>query len=427
MVMDWNLLQKKIICYRRDIHAFPEAGWTEFRTTSKIAAILDHFGFRILLGAEILDLSSILGRDANIIPMHMKRALSQGADPEWLEKMQGFTGVVGILDTGKPGPVVSCRFDIDAVETSEAADSKHFPFREGFASQNGGVMHACGHDGHTAIGLGLAEALFLVKDKLAGKVQLIFQPAEEGVRGSRAIVEKGILNDSDFFFAMHLGMGIPTGTFFGGSLGFLCTRKLDVNYHGRSSHAGLAPNEGHNALLAAASATLNLHAIPRHGSGASRVNVGVLSAGEGRNVVAPTADMKIEVRGQTEDINDYVYRRALQILKSSAEMYEVDCEIKVVGESFSTRSDEEIVDLVCGVASSSGLFNSVGKYLWIKWSDDAAGMMKKVQETGGRSTYMILGSDLCAGHHNAYFDFDESVLFKGVRVLLDSILKVCQK
>lgn len=425
--MDWELLQEKIICYRRDIHEFPEAGWTEFRTTSKIAGILKPLGFTIFLGDEILDQSSILGRDENIIPMHMDRALSQGADPKWLEKMKGFTGVVGILDTGKTGPVISCRFDIDAVETSEAVNMNHFPFREGFSSKNRGVMHACGHDGHTAIGLGLAEALFLVKDKLAGKIQLIFQPAEEGVRGSKAIVEKGILNDSDFFFAIHLGMGIPTGTFFGGSLGFLCTRKLDVHYHGRSSHAGLAPNEGHNALLAAAAATLNLHAISRHGAGASRVNVGVLSAGEGRNVVAPGAEMKIEVRGQTEEINDYVYRRALQILRSSADMYEVDCDIEIMGESFSARSDEELVDLVCKAASSSGLFNSVGKYLWIKWSDDAAGMMKKVQGRGGRSTYMILGSDLQAGHHNAYFDFDESVLSKGVQVLIDSILKLCQK
>lgn len=425
--MDWKMLQEKIVCYRRDIHAFPEAGWTEFRTTSKIAGILHSFGFEILLGSDVVDESSILGRDENVVQWHMERAQNQGAEEIWLEKMKGYTGVVGILDTGKTGPVISCRFDIDAVETSEAADMKHFPFREGFSSQNMGVMHACGHDGHTAIGLGLAEALSLVKETLTGKIQLIFQPAEEGVRGSKALVEKGILNDSDFFFAIHLGMDIPTGVFFGGSLGFLCTRKMDVHYRGRSSHAGLAPNEGHNALLAAAAATLNLYAISRHGEGVSRVNVGVLSAGEGRNVIAPGANMKIEVRGQTEEINDFVYRRALQIVRSSAEMYEVDCDIEIVGESFSTRSDEELVDVACEAACCSELFNSVEKYVWVKWSDDAAGMMKKVQDRGGKSTYMILGSDLTAGHHNEYFDFDESVLFKGVRVLLDSVLKLCCK
>lgn len=425
--MNWEMLQEKIVCYRRDIHAFPEAGWTEFRTTSKIAGILQSFGFKILLGTDVVDESSILGRDKDVIPLHMERALSQGAEEKWLEKMKGFTGVAGILDTGKPGPVISCRFDIDAVETTEASDSKHRPSREGFSSQNRGVMHACGHDGHTAMGLGLAELLSLGKDKLTGKIQLIFQPAEEGVRGSKALVAKGILDDSDFFFAIHLGMGIPSGTFFGGSLGFLCTRKLDVHYRGRSSHAGLAPNEGHNALLAAAAATLNLYAISRHGAGASRVNVGVLSAGEGRNVIAPDANMKIEVRGQTEDINDYVYRRAVQIARSSAEMYEVGCDIEIMGESFSTRSDEELVDVACEAACSSELFSSVEKYVWVKWSDDASGMMKRVQNRGGRATYMILGSDLEAGHHNEYFDFDESVLFKGVRVLLDSIMMLCKK
>ena len=425
--MNWEMLQKKIVCYRRDLHSFPEAGWTEFRTTSKVAGILDFLGFKVLPGKDIIDESFIMGRNKEIIPEHMERALNQGAEKKWLERMQGFTGVVGILDTGKEGPVISCRFDIDAVETTEASDYEHLPFREGFSSQNIGVMHACGHDGHTAMGLGLAEILAERKESLTGKIQLIFQPAEEGVRGSKALIEKGILDDSDHFLAIHLGMGIPSGTIFGGSLGFLCTRKLDVHYRGRSSHAGLAPNEGHNALLASATATLNLHAISRHGGGASRVNVGVLTAGEGRNVIAPDSFMKIEVRGQTEEINDFVYARAVQIVRSAAEMYEVACDVETMGESFSTRSDEDLVDVVCEAAGSSGLFHSVDRYVWVKWSDDAVGMMKRVQDRGGRSTYIILGSDLKAGHHNEYFDFDESVLYKGVRVLFDSIYTLCHK
>ncbi|MBN1332973.1 MAG: amidohydrolase [Synergistales bacterium] len=422
--MNWKELQEKMIRYRRDFHSFPEAGWTEFRTSSKISDILHGLGFQLLLGPEIIELSSVMGRQAAIVPDHQKRALDQGASEKWMKRMEGFTGVVGILDTGREGPTVSLRFDIDAVEVTEATESSHRPFREGFSSRNNGVMHSCGHDGHTAIGLGLAEVLAEKKDELAGKFKLVFQPAEEGVRGSKAITDRGILDDSNFFIALHLGMGIPTGTLIGGSQGFLCTKKLDVHYHGRSAHAGAAPNEGHNSLLAAASAVLNLHAIAPHKKGVSRINVGVLNAGEGRNVIAPNADMKIEVRGESQEITDYMYQRALRIIETSAAMYEVESRIERMGESITARSDELLVEEVCQAGRSLGFFDRIETYNGFGGSDDAAWMMKRVQDRGGRSTYIILGSDIPAGHHNEFFDFDESVLVWGARVLFETLRRV---
>jgi len=422
--MNWQELQDKMVIYRRDLHSFPEAGWTEFRTSSKIAGILHDLGFQVLLGPEIIETSSVMGRDEEAIRFHLERALEQGADPEWISRMEGLTGVVGILDTGREGPNVSFRFDIDAVEVSEASDRSHRPAREGFSSKNHGVMHSCGHDGHAAIGLGLAEVLSLNRKALSGRFKLIFQPAEEGVRGSKAMTDRGILDDSDYFLTLHLGMGMPTGTLIGGSQGFLCTRKFDVHYHGRSAHAGAAPNEGHNALLAAASATLNLHAIAPHKRGASRINVGVLNAGEGRNVVAPNAHMKVEVRGETEEITEYMYERALKILRHSAEMYEVECVIRKMGESITARSDDFLVDRVCAAGRTLGCFDTVERYNGFGGSDDAAWMMKRVQDKGGRSTYIILGSDIPAGHHNEFFDFDETVLSWGVRLLFETITKL---
>ena len=386
--------------------------------------MLHDLGFQLLLGPEIIELPSVMGRQAAIVPDHQKRALDQGASEKWMKRMEGLTGVVGILDTGREGPTVSLRFDIDAVEVTEATESSHRPFREGFSSRNNGVMHSCGHDGHTAIGLGLAEVLADKKDELAGKFKLVFQPAEEGVRGSKAITDRGILDDSNFFIALHLGMGIPTGTLIGGSQGFLCTNKFDVHYHGRSAHAGAAPNEGHNSLLAAASAVLNLHAIAPHKKGVSRINVGVLNAGEGRNVIAPNADMKIEVRGESQEITDYMYQRALRIIETSAAMYEVESRIERMGESITARSDELLAEEVCQAGLSLGFFDRIETSNGFGGSDDAAWMMKRVQDRGGRSTYIILGSDIPASHHNEFFDFDEAVLVWGARVLFETLRRV---
>jgi metal-dependent amidase/aminoacylase/carboxypeptidase family protein len=94
---------------------------------------------------------------------------------------------------------------MDANDLVEAAEEKHRPFREGFASVNKGAMHACGHDGHTATGLGVAEVLVGLKDRLAGTVKLIFQPAEEGVRGAKAMVARGVVDDVKYVVGAHLG------------------------------------------------------------------------------------------------------------------------------------------------------------------------------------------------------------------------------
>jgi len=219
-------------------------------------------------------------------------------------------------------------------------------------------------------------------------------------------------------------MGLPTGKIIGGSSGFLCTTKFDVKYHGRSAHAGAAPNEGHNALLAASTAALNMHAIAPHKDGVSRINVGILRAGEGRNVVPPSAFMKVETRGETEEIASYMFQKASKIVASSASMYETEYTLEKMGESITASSDKELVDTVTGVASEIKDFDQVEKYARLGGSDDAAWMMKRVQEKGGRSTYIMLGSDIAAGHHNEYFDFDESALSMGVKLLFQVIDKL---
>ncbi|NCB17945.1 MAG: M20/M25/M40 family metallo-hydrolase, partial [Synergistales bacterium] len=185
---------RKYTALRRELHSHAETGWTEFWTTARIAGILDSLGYDVLVGRDVLDLDSVMGRPSDQeIAFFVERALKQGADPGWIKKMDGYTGAVALLDTGKPGPVLAFRFDIDAVDVSESQDEKHRPFREGFASMNENAMHSCGHDAHAVIGLALAELLMVKKESLAGMIKLIFQPAEEGVRGARAMVAAGVV------------------------------------------------------------------------------------------------------------------------------------------------------------------------------------------------------------------------------------------
>ncbi len=421
-------LTEKLIFYRRDFHKYPETAWTEFRTASLVAERLFRLGYtKLLLGRQIFYIPSIMGRPSkDIIDRHAKRTLDQGGLREWINKMEGYPGVVAILETGRPGPVVALRFDMDAVDVSETTNSSHIPVQEGFASVNPGAMHACGHDGHTAMGLVLAEILKREESTLKGTIKLIFQPAEEGVRGAKAMADRGILDDCSYFIALHLGMSNPTGKLTAGTHGFLCTTKFDVNFIGKASHAGAAPQDGKNALLAACSAALNLHAIAPHSRGMTRINVGVLQAGEGRNVIPPKALMKVETRGETEEIAAYVYSRAKDIIEGAAIMYGTEKTLQETGSATTTQSDGEIVDIIVDAARSMGTFAEIERDAAPGGSDDATWMMKRVQERGGKATYIILGSTLKAGHHNECFDFDETVLPMGVD-LLYTVLRTLSK
>lgn len=422
--MDWKRLQEKMISWRRDLHKYPETGWMEFRTSSKVADVLSSLGYEVKLGLENLEKNSVMGRDEKRIPEEMERAIFQGADPDLIKKMDGYTGVVGVLDTGIEGPEVALRFDIDAVDVSEAGEDEHRPHLEGFSSQNPGMMHSCGHDGHTAIGLALAELVASCKDSFRGRIIFIFQPAEEGVRGGKAMTDSGLLDNSDFFLSLHLGMGLPSGTLACGISGLLYTKKFDVTYTGEASHAGAAPEQGRNALLAAASATLNLHAIAPHSGGATRINVGVLNAGEGRNVIPPSASMKVETRGENDHVAEYVYQKAERVIRAGADMYDLSCNIEAMGESISAESSRALVEVIYSKASSMRAFCHIKRYQKFGGSDDVAWMMKRVQEHGGESTYIILGSDIAAGHHNRCFDFDEAVMIQGVKLVYNILLDI---
>lgn len=402
-----------MVAFRRDIHAHPEPGWLEYRTAAKIAERLSALGCEVVVGEKACSTEARMGvPDPETLRAHEEKALREGVDPHWLERMRGgHTAVVGILRGGKPGPVVAMRFDIDCVEVGESGEEDHLPRKLGFASRRPGLMHACGHDGHIAVGLGAAELLAGRAGELAGEVRLLFQPAEEGCRGAKSIVEAGWLDGVDYLLCGHIGFKSKLlGEIVASVGGFLSTAKIDAAFRGKAAHAGQSPELGSNALLAACSAALHLHGISRHGGGATRVNVGVLEGGSGRNVVPEEARLKLEIRGETETVNDYMLAETSRILEASALMYGVKCEWETVGRGVSAEADRSLIPLIERECVRLAAVDSVVPTVLFGASEDATFMLRKVREQGGRGAYMLFGSPLAANHHDPAFDFDERTL-----------------
>jgi len=413
-------LKEKTIVRRRDFHKHAEAAWTEFRTASLVAKTLQGLGFRVLVGEEVVDGSAMMGVPAPAeLERQVERALAQGGDKGWVEKMRGGkTGVVGVMKFAKPGPTVALRVDMDANDLVESDDPKHRPAREGFASVNKGAMHACGHDGHTAMGLGVAEVLAGLKDQLAGTIKLIFQPAEEGVRGAKAMMARGVVDDVKYIVGAHLGVNLKkTGQVACRTEGFLATTKFDAVFTGVPAHAGGAPETGRNALLAAATATLSLHAISRHSQGVSRVNVGVIQGGTGRNVIPATAIIKVETRGATTAINEYVYAEAVRIVEAAAAMQGVKVALQLMGGAAGCDNDPALVERIRQVAERQRLFTEILPAGNIGGSEDCTYFMERVQQNGGQAAFVMVGTELAAGHHDCFFDFNENALVPGIALL----------
>lgn len=409
--------QEEAVTLRRDFHKYPERGWLENRTASIIARYLDDLGYHVLAGKEIIKPESRMGVPHHaILSLSYKRALNQGSDMEYLEKVKdGYTAVVGILDCG-PGPTIAIRFDIDALGVIEEKTASHRPYHDEFVSCNKEAMHACGHDGHIAIGLITAKILNKIKQQLHGTIKLIFQPAEEGVRGAKCISESGLLDDVDYLYAGHI---FPRNEedfdVYVGMNETFATTKLDVYYHGISSHAAGTPQFGKNAILSAASCILNLHSIPRNSDGCTRINVGTIIAGTSRNVVAETAKLEIEVRGATTELNRYMEVYARDIIQGAALMHDTAVEIKDMGKAYSLECDSSFMDTIYTVCNNHiPILKLAPTYLSpLAGSDDFSYMMHQVQLHGGKATYLKLLTTTSAPLHNCCYDFDESVLEKG--------------
>ena len=419
---DAELLQSEMTALRREFHRYAEPGWLEMRTASRIARELKNMGYEeLLMGREVCLNEARMGvPDEKTLGEHYVWAEKNGADSFYLPYTEGgFTGLIAILRCGE-GPTVALRFDIDALGVRESREEGHVPFDEGFASVTDGVMHACGHDGHAAIGLGTAKLLMKYRHRLHGTVKLIFQCAEEGVRGARSIVEAGHLDDADYVLGGHIfptdkAPGADIAVFREGARGALATTKLDFIFHGESVHAGVSPQFGKNAMLAAAAATLNLHAIPRFSSVPTHINVGRFTAGTGRNVVCGEARLEVEVRGATSEANDYMEKRAVAIARAAADMYDCALETVYMGGAPAMIFSGALSERVQNVAQQQG-YRTAALDSMDGGSEDFGFMAQRVIERGGEATFFSLLTPCAAVNHNDRFDFSEEILRVGAEV-----------
>ena len=413
-------LLEQAVRLRREFHKYCEPGWLEMRTASRVAGILKDCGYEVRLGREVCCETARLGLPPQSeFDRQYDWAKEHGADARFLDRVRdGWTAVVGILRCGE-GPAIALRFDMDALYVTEDDTASHRPAAEGFSSCVPGVMHACGHDGHTAIGLCTAQLLAQNRHLLHGTVKLIFQPAEEGVRGAAAMAESGILDDVDAIFAGHIYPRPPESSaeigIFSGEYGAVATTKYDACFRGAAAHAGMFPEQGRNALLAAANAAINLAAISRRGDCATQVNVGSLIARGQRNVVCDNAKIELEVRGQTTQANEYMQSCALAVLAAAAQMYGCTVEQKVVGHADALQNSKELTAWLRKLCRQEGILAQDVRGFG-SGSEDFACLAAHVCAHGGKSLYFHILSDCAAANHASRFDFDERSLGTAIGV-----------
>ena len=417
----------QLISVRRDLHRRPEPAWREFYTTVRIVEELERIGVdELFVGPDaVADEHRMSVPDDAELEQWYERARQAGADEEILEQLAGgYTGAVAVLRRGE-GPTVALRVDIDALPILESEDDDHAPAAAGFRSEHEGYMHACGHDAHATIGLGVIEAI--EESDFAGTLKVCFQPGEERVAGGKAMAKSGHLDDVDYLLAVHVGLDHPTGEVVAGVNGFLAVKHFHAEFTGEPAHAGGKPNEGRNAMQAMATAIQNLYSIPRHDDGPTRVNVGVVEGGTATNIIPERVAIEGEVRGETTELNEYMIEHAERILQSAAEMHDCSVEITSVGEAPSAVSDKAIADIVHAVASSTPGVDSPLETDALGGSEDATYLMQEVQDNGGLAAYVGVGTDHPGGHHTPTFDVDEGSIQIGIEVLADSIEEIAAR
>ena len=277
----------EFISLRQDIHRHPELGFEEFRTSELVAQKLQAWGYQVTRGL-------------------------------------GGTGVVGQLQRGA-GPRLGLRADMDALPIQEATGLPH-------ASQNAGVMHACGHDGHTAMLLAAAQQL-AQKPGLQGTLNLIFQPAEEGQGGARRMMEDRLFQQfpCDAVFAMHNMPGHAQGHFvFRDGAAMASSDRVTIVLHGQGGH-GAMPHISADPIVAGAAIVMALQSIvsrnvdPRE---IAVITVGAFQSGEANNVIPQTATLKLSVRAMNREVRDTLERRIHELVQAQAQSLGVRAELQ---------------------------------------------------------------------------------------------------
>jgi aminobenzoyl-glutamate utilization protein A len=275
------------------------------------------------------------------------------------------------------------------------------------------------------IGLGTLEAV--KRSGFEGRFTVLFQPAEELGGGGKPMAESEHVEGVDYLFAVHVGLDHPSGEVVGGTVEQLAVSNVRVGFRGRSAHAGKEPNQGANAMQATAAAVQNAYGIPRHADGATRVNFGRAAVGTAANVIAEEATLWGEVRGETTALMEYTREELRRIVRAAGEMHGCEPSFEVVSGAPRADSDEELAELVAGVAAADDRVDSAVVLDAFGASEDATHLIETVQDAGGLATYAIVGTDHPGAHHTPTFDVEETDLALAVDVLSGSVLRVAEE
>ena len=378
-------LQTQLVTWRRNIHQKPELGFQEQLTADLISRQLDRWS----------------------IPHQTGIAK---------------TGIVATIEGNKPGKVIAIRADMDALPIQEANEIS-------YKSQHPGKMHACGHDGHVAIALGTASYLNRHKDRLAGTVKIIFQPAEEGPGGAKPMIEAGVLQnpDVDAIIGLHLWNNLPLGTV-GVRQGALMAAvecfKLQIT--GKGGH-GAMPDQTIDSIVVGSQIVNALQTIVSRNINpldSAVVTVGEFHGGTALNVIADSVSMSGTVRYFNTQLESVIGERIEAIVAGICQSHGATYKLDYWQLYPPTINDPQMARLVASVA------NEV--------VETPIGVVPECQTMGGEDMsfflqqvpgcYFFVGSansdrDLAYPHHHPRFDFDEAALGMGVEIFVRCVEK----
>ena len=327
--------------------------------------------------------------------------------------------VLGVIDGGKPGKTIALRADMDALPVTEQTGLP-------FASKNEGVMHACGHDSHMAILLGSASVLMKLKDHIAGRVKLVFQPAEEeaAIGGGRNFVASGKLDDVSEIYGLHVWPELPVGVV-GLKPGNLmaASDRFYVHIKGKSTHAA-QPHNGTDALVMAAHFIIDVQTlVSREMDPMENVvcTIGLMNAGTRYNVGVEDAYLEGTVRTYTPALRDKMERRLGEILKGLDVMFGTKSELNYVrGHSATINTPEKIRFLQKIGKSYLGEDTVVEPQFPSMCAEDFSSYLQKIP---GAFMWLGTGKEGTPALHNASFAIDESILPLGVTMEAAAVLE----
>lgn len=371
-------LEDEIIARRRDLHQHPELAFEEVRTAGIVAQELQSLGLEVQAGI-------------------------------------GQTGVVGLLEGDQDGPTLLVRADMDALPIQEANQTD-------YVSTVGGKMHACGHDGHTSIGLAVAKLLSQRRGELHGRIKFVFQPAEEVGAGARAMIDDGVLDNPrpDASIGLHLWNDLPVGQVAvtaGPAMSAADDWKCVITGYG--GH-GAAPHQTQDPIVAAAQIITALQTVTSRNVSpleTAVVTVGTIHGGDAFNIIPASVELKGTIRTYRPETKQMVHRRVHEICKGIAQSMGCSAEITIDEMTLAVDNDQVISDRIAALAAEMVGEENVRRDVRTMGSEDMSYLMHDVP-----GCYFFVGSanverDLAYPHHNPRFDIDEQALLIGVELL----------